>query len=167
MERNMNRKLLFLSIVLALFMTAFPSITCFAQEPATRDECISKVAKATNLIQEIGTEAAFNEIVDQDGPFIWKDAHVFCINTKTGILLAHLYPAYVGTAMLYYSDADGGYPYARILDLLKIKKEGWITYISDRMGKDEPRLKHMHFRKVPGEDIVVCSGYYPEQVARK
>lgn len=146
-------------ILVLLLMTAFVSPNK-AEERATRKECIKKVSEVIKLIKEQGSEAAYKIMLDENGPFVWKDAHIFSIHTETGALLAHINGA-VGFQMRYYSDATGGYPFADILDLLKSKDEGWLTYISDRMGRSTPRLKHMHYRKVPGEKIVLCSGYYP------
>jgi len=160
----MLRKSLLLTIMLSLFWVTLTT-TCFAEKRATREECIARVEQAAKLIGQVGAEAAFKKIMDPAGPFIWKDAHVFCIDTKTAILLAHSVTDYVGSAMRFYTDAEGGAPYSDILDLVSTgRSQGWLTYISDRMGRTERRLKHMHYRKVADTDIVICAGYYPETI---
>lgn len=158
-----SRLFILRTVLLTMFVVGISIATCIAEEMATKEECFSKVSEASRLIQEIGSKAAFKKIMDKDEPFIWKNAHVICLNAETGILLAHPDSNRVGFHMRYYTDADGKYPYAEILDAVKTKDQGWIKYISDSMGKVAPRLKHVHFRKVPGEDIIVCSGYYPSQ----
>lgn len=157
----MNRKLPVLLLTMTIVFFGIFVKTSLAEERATREECLSKVADASSLIIKIGSEEAFNKIMDKNGPFIWKDAHVFCINCKTGILLAHRNSDFIGYQMRNYTDANGGHPYADILDALDKKGRGWLTYVSDQMGRTTSRLKHLHFSKVPGENIVLCAGYYP------
>lgn len=155
---KLMRTILYLAT--ALLLVCSSTLVSISGEMATREECEAKVEEAIKLIQKLGHEAAFEKISDENGSFKWKDSHVFCIDLATGILLAHPLSYRVGFAMKLYTDANGGYPYAEILDIAETEDQGWTTYLSDSLGKANPRLKHMYFRKVPGENIVLCSGYY-------
>ena len=101
------------------------------------------------------------KIMDKRGPFIWKDTHVYCIDSEHGLIMAHPRQSAMGFSLRFYNDADGNNPYDVVLDNIETKNEGWISYVTDQMGRGAPRLKRLHYRKVPGKKIIVCSGYYP------
>lgn len=134
--------------------------TSVSGEKATREECVAKVAEAAKMIGEIGRDAGLKKLTDPNGPYIWKDSHIFCINAENGKLLAHKDAWKVGFQMRDFKDADGGNPYADILDLAKTTDKGWKTFMRVRSGRD-PILKHMYFQKIANEKILLCSGYFP------
>ncbi len=152
-----------LSLIFSFFLVAVTIGDGISGEgKATKSECLTKVTEAVQLIQERGVEAALKDITDKSGPYIWKDTHVYCIDTENGSILAHPDPGAVGFSLRYYQDVYGDNPYDLILDTITIKNQGWITYVTDSMGrKSAAKLKNLHYRKVPGENIIVCSGYYP------
>lgn len=166
-EKRMKEKrtILFLIVTLLLVVAPFAygtsGIPGTSQEKATEQECLAKAIQAVKLIQEIGEEAAMAKIMDKNGPFIWKDTHVYCIDSEQGFILAHPRPGAIGFSLKFYGDIDGNNPYDVVLDNIETRSKGWISYVTDHMGRGTPRLKRLHFRKVPGQNIIVCSGYYP------
>lgn len=150
-----------LLIVVASFANSTSGTPGTSEEKATEQECLAKAIEAVKLIQEIGDEAAMTKIMDKNGPFIWKDTHVYCIDSEHGFIMAHPSPSAIGFSLKFYGDVDGNNPYDVVLENIKTKNEGWISYVTDHMGRGAPILKRMHYRKVPGKNIIVCSGYYP------
>ncbi|MGD8980945.1 MAG: sodium:calcium antiporter, partial [Desulfobacterales bacterium] len=79
--------------ILAVFYFVNP---CFAQEGATKEECVAKVEKAAKLIKKMGLKPALEKIMDKNGPYKWKDSYVFCMEEGMGKLLAHPIPRFIG-----------------------------------------------------------------------
>ncbi len=155
-------KTIIMSLILSLSFVLPSFADDISGEKATRYECLTKVTQAVDLIQEVGVEAALKKIIDTSSSFIWKDTHVYCIDLENGSILAHPDPSAVGFSLRYYKDVFGDNPYDLVLDTINIKNQGWITYVTDGMGrKPTAKLKNLHYRKVPGKNIIVCSGYYP------
>ncbi len=150
-----------LFLVVTFLMCSVSGAGSTSVEKATEQECLAKAAEAVSLIQEIGDEAAMKKIMDKNGPFVWKDTHVYCVDSENGFIKAHPRPSAMGFSLRFYRDAFGDNPYDIVIDNIKANSEGWITYVTDQMGRGTPKLKRMHYRKVPGANIIVCSGYYP------
>jgi hypothetical protein len=133
---------------------------CFAQEEATKEECVAKVEEAEKLVKKIGLQPALEKLMGKDSSFKWKDSYVFCMDDDTGKMLAHPISRFIGFPMKNYKDADGKQPFAKVLEEVKIKKKGWIQYYYRPNGADVPRLKITYYLKVPGEKAILCAGYY-------
>lgn len=152
-----------LATILAMAGVFGAPAPCNAENLALKRECEAKANRAAELIQTLGAEAAYKKIADPKGPFAGKASHVFCINAQSGTLLAHKVARFVGVDMHNYRDADGNTPYTDILDRAKQETGGWTTYMTYGSGperREAPGLKNMYFFKVPGENIVVCCGYW-------
>lgn len=146
------------SVVLFIFL-AFPGV---AQEKATREECVAKCKEAVKLVQEVGLEAAVAKMNDKNGPFVWKDSYVACVNMESARLLAQpLAPNYIGYEMKYLTDANGKTYMADMIELAEKTGEGWVSYMYVRPGGDRtPVPKTSYVLKVPGEKVFVLAGYY-------
>lgn len=136
---------------------------CMAENQALKRECEAKAQNAAELIQTLGSEAAFKKIIDPQGVFVSKTSHVFCIDAGSGSLLAHKVAKFVGSNMHYYTDADGNHPYTGILKRAVQDENGWTRYMTYGSGperREAPALKNMYFLKIPGQAIVLCCGYW-------
>lgn len=157
------------SSILAIIM-AIVGVFCFApqgdaENEILKRECETKASQAAELIKKLGADAAFKKIADPNGPFVSETSHVFCINAENGTLLAHKVVRFVGSNMHYYRDADGNTPYTDMLERAKQEVGGWTTYVTYGSGPEKrktPALKNMYFFKVPGENIVLCCGYWED-----
>ena len=59
----------------------------------------------------------------------------------------------------------GWHIYSVILQRAQTEDSGWITYNSIGSGpekREKPAIKQMHFYRVPGKDMILCSGYWDE-----
>ena len=56
-------------------------------DKATKEEVIAKVKEAAKMIANEGQDAAFAEINNKKGKFVWKDTYVFVLDHE-GVLAA-------------------------------------------------------------------------------
>jgi len=66
----------FITITLVVLLGLYLAVTAFA-DSATKEEVIAKVKEAVALITTKGQDAAFKEISNKEGKFVWKDTYVF------------------------------------------------------------------------------------------
>jgi len=158
-ENIMKTRLVYHLILAIVMVFVFTGIT-FSGETATREEVVSKVAEAAEMIREIGRDEAISKMSGPKHPFIWKNAHVFLMDAESGVVLAHKNQAAQGFQMKNYKDAEGGRPYADVLEFAKQNDSGWKTYMTRRSGRT-PLLKYSYYLKLADESIILCSGYYP------
>ena len=121
---------------------------------------MTKVEEAAKLVKKIGLQPALEKFMDESGPFKWKDSYVFCMEDGMGKLLAHPIPKFTGFPMKNYKDADGKHPFAKVLEEINTKKKGWVQYYYRPSGADVPKLKNTYFLMIPGENAILCAGYY-------
>jgi len=143
--------------MLAVFYFVNP---CFAQEGATREECVAKVEEAAKMVKKIGLNSALEKIMDKNGPYKWKDSYVFCMEDGMGKLLAHPIDRFIGFPMKNFKDAEGKQPYVKVLEEINTKKKGWVKYYYRPPGADVPKLKNTYYLMIPGEKAILGAGYY-------
>ena len=153
------KKRFFHFILPGIMILVFASIT-FSGQKATKEEVVSKVQDAAAMVREIGREETIKNMTGLKNPFIWKNAHVFLMDAGSGVLLAHKNQAAIGFQMKNYTDAEGGHPYADVIEFTEKKESGWKTYMRKRNGKP-PLLKHSYYLKLSDEKVIICSGYFP------
>jgi len=146
--------------ILAVFYFVNP---CFAQEVATKEECVAKVEEAAKLVKKVGLQPALEKFMEKDSPYKWKDSYLFCMDDDMGKLLAHPIPRFIGFPMKNYKDADGKQPFTKVLEEIKTKKKGWVQYYYRPAGADVPKLKIVYYLKMPGEKAILCAGYYENE----
>lgn len=147
----------FVVLILAAFYFAGPS---FAQDGATKEECVAKVEEAAKMVKKIGLKPALEKIMDKNGPYKWKDSYVFCMEDGMGKLLAHPIARFIGFPMKNFKDAEGKQPYVKVLEEINTKKKGWVKYYYRPPGVDVPKLKNTYYLKIPGEKAILGAGYY-------
>ena len=139
--------------ILALFYFVGP---CFAQEGATKKECVAKVEEAEKLVKKIGLQPALEKIMEKNSPYKWKDSYVFCMGDDMGMLLAHPLARFIGFPMKNFKDADGKQPFVKVIEEIKTKKKGWVQYYYRPAGADIPKRKIVYYLKVPEENVILC-----------
>lgn len=133
---------------------------CFAQEEATKEECVAKIEEAAKLVKKIGLQPALEKFMEKNSPYKWKDSYVFCMDDDMGKLLAHPLSRFIGFPMKNFKDADGKLPFVKVIEEIKTKKKGWVQYYYRPAGADVPKLKIVYYLKIPGEKAILCAGYY-------
>ena len=154
-------KKILIASLLVCSMIAFCGIT-FANDKATKDECVSMCKKAAKLVEEKGADAAFAVFNDKNGPFVWKDSYVFAMNADNGIILAHaIKPALIGKDLMALKDVNGTMIFVELTKGAKSASgEAWVNYMWPKPGEKTPSKKATYVYKVPGQNIAVCAGIY-------
>lgn len=149
-------------MILTLFCVCFLfSSPVMAEEKATKEECIAKTKEAAALVKEIGLPAVLEKLNDPQGPFVWKDTYVFCINSETGVMLAHpVTPKLIGKMLKGIKDSKGKMFFIQFINMGNDHGEGWVSYMWPKPGEPSPSPKISYVYKVPGEDALMIAGIY-------
>lgn len=134
--------------MLSLFAVFYFVNLCFAQEGATKEECVVKVEEAAKLVKKIGLQPALEKFMEKTSSYKWKDSYVFCMDDDMGKLLAHPLSRFIGFPMKTFKDADGKQPFEKVIEEIKTKKKGWVQYYYRPSGADIPKLKIVYYLKI-------------------
>ncbi len=148
-----------LVVVLCLCLAA----TAFADK-ATKGEIIAKVKEAATMITHKGQDAAFKEINNKEGKFVWKDTYVFAIDLEGTMLARAFRQQAIGQNWMKWQDKSNPpkQPIKEMVDLAKKKGEGWVEYMYPKPGGDydAPSKKIIYIYRVPGQNLFVGAGIY-------
>jgi len=155
----MKRFSMIFGVTLVTFLVFAVGDLWAAEELATREECVAKTKQAAKLIEEIGLEAALQQMNDLNGPFMWKDSYVFCMD-ETGKVLAHKSPKLIGFQAKNLKDVNGKLYIQECIDVANTKGEGWVSYMYDKEHGAIQEPKTTYVLKVPGTNVFVGAGFY-------
>lgn len=155
----MKRISTILGVALVILLVSTLGGLWAAEELATKEECVAKTKQAAKLIEEIGLEAALQKMNDPNGPFMWKDTYVFCLD-ETGKMLAHKAPKVIGYQARDLKDINGKPYMQEILDVANTKGEGWVSYVYPKTPGGIPEPKTSYVLKVPSANVIVGAGFY-------
>jgi len=153
------RKKIILTLLMALCM-AF-TVSAWAAETATKQECEVKCKEAAALIQKLGLEGAKAQLADPKGPFVWKDTYVFVLDTENSTNLIHpVTPGLVGKPLAGLKDVNGKMFFAEFINVAKTAGQGWVDYMWPKPGQETPSAKTSFVYRVPGQNIATVAGIY-------
>ncbi len=148
------------------FGTALMFILCFsafawADQSASKDECVTKCYEAAALINAKGLAEAVKEIGNAKGPFVWKDSYVFLMNLD-GKMLAHpMQPELTQRPhCLLITDPTDKAIFVSFVNTARTLGQGWVEYMWPRPGRTSPSKKITYVYRVPGKDLFVAAGVY-------
>ncbi len=149
------------NIVVALFLILCFTTGAWAQQAATKEECVVKCHEAAALINSKGLDEAIKEIGDPKGSFVWKDSYVFLMNMD-GKMLAHpMQPELTKLPhCLLITDPTDKALFVSFVNLAKTVGQGWVEYMWPRPGKKSPSKKITYIYRVPGKELFVGAGVY-------
>jgi signal transduction histidine kinase len=152
-----------ITITLAVLLALCLAVTAFADK-AKKEEIFAKVKEAATMITNKGQDAAFKEINNKEGKFVWKDTYVFVMDLG-GTLLARAYQQQgIGKNWSKWQDKSDPpkQPVQEMCDLAKKKGEGWVEYMYPKPGGDynAPSKKISYIYRVPGQNLCVGAGIY-------
>lgn len=122
---------------------------------------VEKVQRAADLIKAKG-EAAFPELRQRDGEFVFNNTYVF-VDSMQGVELVNpVFPGLEGKSILKLTNEEGRQIGKEILELARTKGSGWIGYYWPKPGETKPSLKHTYVMGVKhgGKEYVVGCGAY-------
>lgn len=149
------------SILLAAIFCMNLTLNATASETATQEECVEKARQAAEMVKAKGLEATLAVIMDKNGPFVWKDSYVFCIDFNKKANIAHpIKPALIGKNLMHVKDVNGKLFFAEFINVAKSKGSGWVEYMWPKPGEKKPSMKATYVHKVPGEPVFMAAGVY-------
>jgi len=129
-----------------------------AEERATPEDAKDLVKTAVAYLKKHGTEKAFKEFQNKNGPFVYKDLYVF-VNSLEGKTLVHAVdPGRVGMDVSQAKDADGKLYVQERIAIAKAQGSGWqeYKYRNPVTNKIEPKVSY--FERV--DDFIIVAGAY-------
>ena len=155
------------AVIVLVIMASVVLVASALAESATKEECVAKCKEAAQLITDKGMDAAFQELQNKDGKFVWKDTYVFVMDF-TGIHLTHpLRPESVGKNVIGFKDSNGKLVVKEFIEVAKTKGEGWVDYMYPKPAElkkpEKERIlskKITYVYRVPGTDIFVSAGVW-------
>lgn len=147
--------------LVALLLSLCFTVQGWAQQAATKDECVAKCYEVAALINSKGLETAIKEVGDAKGSFVWKDSYVFLMNLD-GKMLAHpMQPelTFLPHCLLITDPTDKAV-FVSFVNLARTAGQGWVEYMWPRPGKKSPSKKITYIYKVPGKDVFAGAGVY-------
>lgn len=150
-----------LLVLITMMLTLSVSIYAWAEQSASKEECVMKCHEAAALINSKGLAAAINQIGDPKGPFVWKDTYVFLMNLD-GKMLAHpMQPELTRLPhCLLITDPTDKAIFVSFVNTARNVGQGWVEYMWPKPGKSSPSKKITYIYRVPGKDLFVGSGIY-------
>ncbi len=121
-----------------------------------------QVDMAVTWIEDDRNEA-LTLIRDPKGPFVYRDAQVFVINTKGDVVADPFYPELTKSNQMDLKSADGRPVQRDLVNLIEHESAGWKTgYLWPRPNGGPNGHKDIYMRQVKsgGETLGVGSGLY-------
>jgi len=133
----------------------------WAEEHATKEECVIKCQEAAAMIVTQGMDAAIKAIGDAKGPFVWKDSYVFLMDLN-GKMLAHPFQPELTKMehVLLLTDPTDKAMFVRFVNLARSVGHGWVEYMWPKPGKSTPSKKLTYIYRVPDTNVFVGAGVY-------
>lgn len=129
-------------------------------KPATRDEAIAMVQKATAHLRSAGQEKAFADFNTKGGSFTDRDLYVV-VYDMTGKCLAHgANEKLIGKDLIDAEDIDGKLYIKERIDLAKANKSFWQDYKFTNPTTKKVEPKQMYCQVEQG--LAVCGGVYKQ-----
>jgi len=150
-------------VVAALLLGLCLASSVFAEDRASREECVAMTKAAAKLVEE-NSAAGIKEIGNPKGKFVWKDSYVFLMD-KSGKMLAHPFnPELLKKANLMgdtdYNRTKPKKIFVEFDDVAFKNGEGWVDYKWPKPGKKTPSDKFTFIKRVGWTDMYVGAGTY-------
>ncbi len=148
----------FFSLTIAL-------IVCSSSLAVETDEsvCVNLVDGAVNLVKEKGLDYALKVLNSSNGPYRRGPLYAVVI-TFDGKLIAHpVNKELLSVDQFTLKDVNGKYFVKEMMEVAKTQGSGWVEYMWQRHGEKQPVKKRAYVKRVPGADILILAGYYPDK----
>lgn len=128
---------------------------------------VDVVDRASALVAAQG-EAAFDELRDKTGPYMFLDTYVFVDDPQGVELVNPGLPSLQGKNLSELKDVNGKYIVRDYIAAAMEKGSAWVDYFGYRPGENTPARKLTYVKKVvhDGDTYVVGSGFYPREAKK-
>ena len=155
------------ALITVMVFTGIVFASSALAESATKDECVTKCKEAAQLVKEKGMEAAFQELQNKDGKFVWKDTYVFVMDFAGTHLTHPLRPELVGKNVMGFKDSNGKLVVKEFIEVAKTTGEGWAEYMYPKPAElkklEKERIlskKITYIYRIPDTDMFVGAGVW-------
>ena len=150
-----------ITITLVAVLGIFLAVTAFA-DSATKEEIVAKVKEAATMIINEGQDAAFKEINNKKGKFVWKDTYVFVFDLDATLVARAFRQSSISKNFMMWKDFSDPpkQPIKEMVDVAKDKGEGWVEYMFPKPKEQAPSKKTSFVYRVPGKNLFVGAGIY-------
>lgn len=149
------------TVVACSLIVGLLAVGAWAEEQATKEECVIKCHEAAAMINSKGVETAIKAIADPKGLFVWKDSYVFLMNLD-GKMLSHPFQPELTKLdhVLLITDPTDKALFVHFVNLARKVGHGWVEYMWPKPGKRSPSKKLTYIYRVPDHDLFVGAGVY-------
>jgi len=134
------------------------------------DEAFIKdvVDRAAALVAQHGP-AAFPQLRDKTGPYVFFDTYVFVDASDGTELVNPAQPSLEGKNLMDMTDVNGKLAVRDYIEAALKNGNAWVDYYWYKPGQNTPARKHTYVRKVQFGELtyIVGSGFYPEDEANQ
>ena len=147
-------------------VTLLKSLTGFnlgIRENGTADEAAAMVKRGVEFLRAHGEQAFLDEVNKlAQGRFIERDLYLLAVDMSDYKFVAHgVNPRVLKYDSRLSKDVDGRTYMKELVDLAKIKGQGWIEYKGNHPVTNEVKVKTCYFEKV-GNLAIACGAYKDE-----
>jgi cytochrome c len=145
-----------LATLAALFVFAAPA---FADDPrASQSDAEALVKNAVAYLKRHGTEKAFKEFQNKNGPFVYRDLYVVVLDTN-GLVRAHgANLSFVGQNQLGLKDPDGKEYVRERIEMARANPTGSQVFKRKNPATGQIEIRKFYYEKV--DDLIVGSGSF-------
>jgi cytochrome c len=125
---------------------------------ASKDEAKSMVEEGVAFLNANGKEKALTEINNPKGKFVKGELYIFVYDFNANVLAQPMNPKLVGKCLLEVPDSEGKLFRKEIVEMAKVKGEGWVDYKYKNPANNKTESKTTYFKKA-GDVILGCGVY--------
>jgi cytochrome c len=153
------------SICCIITLVLASSSLVIAEDTATKDECMAKVAGVIQVINQQSAQAAIAQVNDVNGPFVWKDTYVYIMDLSGNIVAHGPQPKFIGKNLMGLKDPVTKQPwYPALFEKIKAADDskGWFDYHWKKPNAEGIYKKECYYERAG--DLVVFAGIYSDKV---
>ncbi|QTA92943.1 cache domain-containing protein [Desulfonema magnum] len=131
----------------------------FADEAASKAECIAKCEAVKAAILKDGLDGVVAKVNAKDAAYVSDVTYVF-VQKMDGTMLGHpMNESLRGKNLITIKDKVGKEFCKEFASLAKEKGSGWVDYMWTKPGEEKPSQKISYVLKV-NDDVFVGAGFY-------
>ncbi len=154
-----------ISLLCCFFLFPMTLVQAF-DAPERAKESIALAKKATALFNEKGKDYAL-KVINSKIALTDGELYVFALSMDNTMLAHPFMPSLIGKNVDDMKDPTGKKYFQEFKRVAENPGQGWVEYMWNRPGEEDPRFKRSYIIKVPDQDIYIGSGYYPALPADK
>ena len=124
------------------------------------EEAKALVDKAVAYVHKVGTEKAFKEFNDPNGPWVKGELYILAYDYQGNNLVLGANPKMNGKNLWDIKSPDGKFVVRDFVEMVKTKGNGWVDYQWSNPESKKIEPKTTYVTKVPGLEAIIGCGIY-------